>query len=101
MAITADDLQSMVSHWLGTRPNGYLGSGYGSGVEDLLQTPQAAGGADALIAKLRADIAIMGQLPSDTLNVYAEQRGPDGLALFFEVAGNFVRIDGTAATAGT
>ena len=90
----------MVSHWLGTRPNGYLGSGYGAGVEDLLQTPQAAGGADALIAKLREDITIMGQLPSDSLNVFAEQRAPDGLLLYVEVAGNFVRIDGVAATAG-
>ena len=93
MAITAQDLQEMVTHWLGCRPNGYLGSSYGSGLQDLLQTPLSGGGADALIAKLRNDIAVMAQLAPDTLNVYSERVGVDKLKLFFEVAGTFVQID--------
>jgi hypothetical protein len=99
MAITADDLQAMATHWLGTRPNGYLGSGYGSSVQDLLQTPLSAGGADALIAKLRSDIAIMGQLPADTLGIYAEPYGPDKLTVHLDVAGRFIRLDGATAPA--
>ncbi len=93
MAITADDLQGMVTHWLGCPPNGYLGSGYGSPVEELLQAPLAGGAADRLIAKLRTDIAIMGRLPAETLSVYAQQSPPDKLDLFFEVAGNLVPIE--------
>jgi hypothetical protein len=93
MAITADDLQAMVTHWLGTPPNGYLGSGYGSGVRDILQQPMSAGGADALIAKLRSDIAIMGELPQEALNLYSTPSPPDRVDLFFEVAGNFIRLD--------
>lgn len=93
MAITASDLQEIVTHWLGCRVNGYLGSGYGSSVPDLLQTPLAGPGADALLAKLREDIAVVAQLRPDQLNVYAEARGVDRLDLTFEVAGNFIRLD--------
>lgn len=91
--ITAEDLQAMVSHWLACPPNGYLGSGYGAGVRELLQQPLGADGADALIAKLRADIAVMAQLPPGALNVYADRQGPDKLLLFFEVAGALVPIE--------
>lgn len=93
MAITATDLQEMVTHWLGCRPNGYLGSGYGSAIPDVLQTPLAGPNADAAIAKLRDDIAVMAQLAPGALNLYAEQDGPDRLNLMFEVAGSFVRVD--------
>ena len=95
MTINAQDLQGMVSHWLGCPPNGYLGSGYGSGVQDLLQTPLNGDGADALIAKLREDIAIMGQLPQAALNVTADREGPDTLRLYFQVVDALVPI-GTA-----
>lgn len=98
MSITAEDLQAMVSHWLATQPNSYLGSGYGAGVRDLLQSPLNGPGADALIAKLRTDIAIMAQLPADALNVYAAPDGPDKLRLFFEVSGALVPIALTPAT---
>lgn len=93
MALNAQDLQRMVTHWLGCRPNGYLGSDYGSGIADILQTPLNSGGANALIAKLRDDIAIMAQLPKDALNLYSEVSGPDMVTLFFDVAGSFVRLD--------
>ena len=99
MAITADDLQGMVTHWLGCRPNGYLGSGYGSGVQDLLHTPLNSGAADALIAKLRDDVPIMGLLPQDALNVLASHEGADTLRLSFEVAGRQVPIIDPAAAA--
>lgn len=87
MSITAEDLQAMVSHWLGCPPNGYLGSGYGSGIHDLLQTPLAGDAADQLIAKLRRDVPILGQLPEGFVNLYAEQEGVDRVRLVFEVAG--------------
>lgn len=90
----------MVTHWLGCPPNGYLGSGYGSGVQDLLQTALSGGGADALIAKLRSDIAIMAQLPASSLNVYAQPSGVDRNDLFIEVAGTFVKIDKASVAGG-
>jgi hypothetical protein len=95
MTITAQDLQGMVSHWLGCPPNGYLGSGYGSGVQDLLQTPLSGPGADALVSKLREDIAIMGQLPQGALSVLTEESGPDKLSIFFQVVDALVPV-GTA-----
>lgn len=100
MSITADDLQAMVTHWLSCPPNGYLGSAYGSGVNDLLHTPLGSAAANALLAKLRTDIAVMAQLPEDALNVYTERQGPDQLTLYFEVAGSLIPVDlGTAQTA--
>ena len=92
MAISGSDVQGMVSHWLGCPPNGYLGSGYGSAVGDLLQTPQSGPAADALIRKCRQDIPIVGQLPGSQVNIYADRTGPDGLDLFFEVAGTLTPI---------
>lgn len=96
MAITATDLQEMVTHWLGCRSNGYLGSTYGSDVDRLLQSPFSAGVADALIAKLRDDIAVIGQLGPSDINIYAQQQGADKLILAIEVAGAFVLLDAGA-----
>ena len=39
MAITGTGIQAMVSDWLDTPVNGYLGSGYGSDTRALLQRP--------------------------------------------------------------
>lgn len=96
MAITASDLQSMVTHWIGCPPNGYLGSTYGSDLQSLLQSPMEAGVADAVIAKLRSDIPIIGSLDRSMVNIYAERLGIDKMALNIEVAGTFVQIDGSA-----
>lgn len=93
MALTATDLQGMVTHWLGCPPNGYLGSGYGSALQDLLQTPLSGGAADAVLRKLRDDVPVMSQIPEDSLNIFAQNEPPDGLRLFIEVAGSFVRVD--------
>ena len=88
MAITASDLQSMVTHWIGCPPNGYLGSTYGSDLQSLLQSPMEAGVADAVIAKLRSDIPIIGSLDRSMVNIYAERLGIDKMALNIEVAGD-------------
>ena len=99
MAINGSDVQGMVTHWLGCPPNGYLGSGYGSAVQDLLQTPQSGPAADSLIRKVRQDIPIVGNLDGSSVNVYAKTAGADGLDLFFEVAGNLVPIPNPAQSA--
>jgi hypothetical protein len=93
MEITGQDLQDMARHWLGTRPNGYLGSAYGSDLERLLQMPASAGLADQLIAKLRADISVMAQLSADQLFVGWYQEGADKLFLTLEVSGQSVLLN--------
>lgn len=85
MTLTAKDLQGMVSHWLGCPPNGYLGSGYGSSVQDLVQSPLGGPEADQLINKLRADLPAVGALPESAVGVFAERDGPDRLTLFVQV----------------
>lgn len=42
----------MVSHWLHTPVNGYLGSSYGQDIKALLHRPQADGAPGALLQKL-------------------------------------------------
>jgi len=51
--ISAQDIQAMVSHWLNTPPNGYLGSNYGADPQSLLQNPMSAGIGDAFIEDAR------------------------------------------------
>lgn len=92
--ITATDVQGMVSHWLETPVNGYLGSGYGSIVKDMLQNPLQSGRADAVINKLRGDIPLVAALPRDVMGVVMVDRGPDRRDLFIEVVGRLVPIGG-------
>jgi hypothetical protein len=92
MTLTADDVQGMVTHWLRTDPNGYLGSGYGAPVADLLQTPMASGRAEAFLDKLRTDVPILAQLPEDAVNLYSRPREPDRIDFFIEVSGALIRV---------
>ena len=61
----------MVSHWLACPLNGYPGSDYGCDLESLVHTPLASGAGDALVAKMRTDIPLIGQLPPEMIAVYA------------------------------
>lgn len=100
MTIAAQDLQGMVSHWLGCPPNGYLGSDYGSATEDLLHTPLRGGAANALVAKARTDIPILSVLPEGAVSVLAEPQGPDKMRLYFEVAGALLPLPEPAGSEG-
>lgn len=91
--ITPAEIAGMVRHWLEVPINGYLGDGYGSNLPDLLQTPQASGIADSVIAKMVRDIPILGGLPPGTINIYSEERGIDGINLLIEVAGEVITIN--------
>jgi hypothetical protein len=93
--ITPADIQEMVSHWLATPLNGYLGSGFGQTVTDLLQTPLRTGQADAVIAKLRRDVPILGALPRGTINLFSIPEGPDKLRIFINVNGTEVDVGTT------
>lgn len=90
--ITARDLSGMVKHWLGCPPGGYLGSDYGSDVASLLQTPLAAGLADGLIAKARADIPLLSQAAPGAVEVFAESSGVDRLSITMAVAGELIDV---------
>ena len=90
--ITATDLQGMVTHWAGTPPNGYLGSGYGADTLAMLQNPMRTGIADSYIKKLRADVPLVGALPPAAVNVYAQDQGPDKRTIFIEASGQLVAL---------
>ena len=51
--ITAQDIQRMITHWLQTPPNGYLGSDYSGDAKSLLQKALHSGVADAFIEKMK------------------------------------------------
>ena len=94
--ISAADIQSMVSHWLATPLNGYLGSGYGQTVTDLLQTPLRAGLADSVITKLRADVPILSSLSRNAINLYSVPEGVDKLRIFINVNGTEIDVGTTS-----
>jgi hypothetical protein len=90
--ITSTDLQGMVSHWIATPPNGYLGSSYGADLRAMLLTPMKTGLADALLNKLRVDVPLVGALPSSALNMYAVDEGPDKRNIYIEASGLLVAL---------
>lgn len=90
--ITARDLSGMVKHWIGCPPGGYLGSDYGSDVASLLQTPTAAGLADGLIDKARADIPLLSQAAPGAVEVFAQPAGVDRLSITIAVGGELIDV---------
>lgn len=91
LKISGEDVQGMVSHWLDCPVNGYLGSSYGSTLQDMLMRPQRKG-ADEFIAKLRRDVPIVRQADAGSVNVYATDPRLDRRKIQIEVgAYTFVR----------
>lgn len=91
--ITARDVTDMVRHHLGCPIDGYLGSGYGSDLKSLLQTPMASGLADGVIAKAKQDVPLLETAAPGSVNVYMQDLGMDKKGLFFEVGGELVPMD--------
>ena len=76
--IKPKDIQDMVSHWLQTPVNGYLGSDYGQDAKAMLQKPMAdSTQADAFLAKLRQDVMAVDAMPAGTVNLYTVDTQPD------------------------
>lgn len=93
--ITPDDITEMVRHWVQTPPNGYLGSAYGADVKGLLQRPQGDRVAiNDFVTKMRADLPVLGVLPSGAVNVWVQPNGVDRLELHIEVAGKLIKAGG-------
>ena len=90
--IDGTEVQDMVSHWLKTPVNGYLGSGYGQSLKDLLQNTLSDGAADAQLQKLRSDVPVLQVLPDNSTNIYSVQTPPDRLDLLIEVAGQAIEV---------
>lgn len=88
-AITAPDIQDMLRHNLGTRPNGYLGSDYGSDIKSMLQTPQLNGVADSFISKLKKDVPIAAATGVD---VYSRNDGVDKKEIVIELSGTGITV---------
>lgn len=90
--ITPRDVYGMVDHWIKTPVNGYLGSRYGSDLKSLLQTPQAAGIADGLIAKCRQDVPILTTAGPEAVSVWGESVGSDELRIVFRVLDQDIEV---------
>lgn len=86
-AINADDIQGMITHWLSTPVNGYLGSDYGSDAKSLLQKALHSGNADSFIAKMKKDIPILSVIPQENIALYSVPEMPDKLRIYIVIAG--------------
>jgi len=91
--ISIGDIQNMVSHWLTTISNGYLGSSYGQNANDLLQNPLSFS-ADDFIIKLKNDLPILNSLPSDSVNIYKVDNGIDKATIYLNVSGKDFTLKG-------
>lgn len=92
--ITGNNIQDMVSHWLKTPVNGYLGSNYGQDIKSLLHNPLSSGEPEAVLQKLRADVPVLQSIPDGSVNLYSVQTPPDRLDLVIEVAGQAIQVPG-------
>lgn len=91
-SIDSRDIQGMVSHWLSTPENGYLGSAYGNTIPSALFAPLASGRANGIISKLKLDVPILNTLPAAAVNLYSKvsEARPDQLQLYIGVGGDLV-----------
>lgn len=93
--LNGTEVLGMVTHWLDTPPNGYLGSDYGSDPQALLHAPMAAAGlGDAFLDKMRQDVPVIGALPDRAVNVHLEKlpNRNDGKRLLIEVLDSVVSV---------
>ncbi len=90
--IDGKSIQDMVTHWLKTPVNGYLGSSYGQNIKSLLQNPLSDGAADALIQKLRRDVPALQIFPENSINIYSIRTPPDKLEYVIEVSGQAITV---------
>lgn len=89
--LTIERVQAMVTHWLNTPTNGYLGSRYGSDPKSLLMQPMNSLGADEFIEKLKNDVPILRQM-DDSVNIYAENIGNDTQKIYIEIGGEVIKL---------
>lgn len=90
--ITIDDIHSMVTHWLNTPINGYLGSGYGADYKALLLEPMSGGMGDDFIRKMKNDIPILSTV--EGLNVYQVDSDIDKKTVVVDVLGKTFNVGG-------
>lgn len=91
--ITTQRIQAMVTDWLRTPVNGYLGSSYGQDLKRILHNPLTSPLADWQVAKLRKDVPALGMLPEGAVNIYTTHDQRDQLKLFVELAGQLIPVD--------
>lgn len=88
--IGPDEVQSMVSHWLGCPPNGYFGSLYGSDIRAMLQAPQRSGLRNDFVAKMRRDVPILTAIPDGQIDIGITDTGPDRRDIVIGIGSEFV-----------
>jgi len=99
--VTAEEIVDMVSHWIMTLPNTFLGSDYGGIgiIKEILQKPMRTAIGNAIIAKMKKDIPILSVMPQNMINVYMQDKEGrnDTKILYIDVAGNVITVDQNGA----
>lgn len=67
---SAEELKQMIEHWLATRPNSYLGYGYGFNLHEMLLKPLTAIEADFILQELKNNVPPLQHLDSEQLAIY-------------------------------
>ncbi len=97
-SLSPERIAAWIRHWLNTPPEAYLGTGYGFDGSALLMRSLGEGSADALIAKMRADIPLLASLPSGAVTVLAESQPPDTLKLTIVIGAAIVSASVNSTT---
>ncbi|HCA5286838.1 hypothetical protein ACG9XL_17340 [Acinetobacter nosocomialis] len=71
------EIAEILEHWNSTPANSYRGSGYGENHNRLLFQPMSVDLADQTLNKLKNDIPMFANLPSDTIQILSEDLAND------------------------
>lgn len=95
--VTADEIVDMVTHWLQTMPNTFLGSDYGGVgiIKEILHKSMRSAVANSIIEKMKKDIPILSVMPSGMINIYMQDKAGrnDTKVLYIDVASNVITVD--------
>ncbi|MCH2003627.1 MULTISPECIES: hypothetical protein [Acinetobacter] len=79
------EIAEILEHWNATPANSYRGSGYGENHNRLLFQPMSIDLADQTLNKIKKDIPLFANLPSDTIQVVSEDLGNDKKQIYLAV----------------
>lgn len=94
--INVDQVKRMIEHWLATPVNGYFYQSYGSTVKEQLLKNQSAFLADQFLEKMKKDIPILQQLPSEQLNLVSQTQGFDGVVVYVQLGYILIEVGKTS-----
>ena len=90
--INEKTIVTMINHWLATPPNGYFYQGYGNNLREQLLKNMSDFSAQSFLQKLKADIPLLQQIPSESLNIVSQTQGFDSVLVYIQIGSILIEL---------